>query len=78
MIFCYKNEKSVWKFLDEQKDGKNENNVIFFVTNEKYGNYFDSSLRWPIFARFELSLLEIFNEWILGWMNWWLKDRLRV
>jgi hypothetical protein len=25
--------------------GKNENNVIFFVTNEKYGNYFDSSLR---------------------------------
>ena len=62
MIFCYKNEKSVWKFLMNEI-GKNENNVIFFVTNEKYGNYFDSSLRWPILTDLSLvSLKSLMNE----------------
>ena len=62
MIFCYKNEKSVWKFLMNEI-GKNENNVIFFVTNEKYGNYFDSSLRLPILTDLSLvSLKSLMNE----------------
>ena len=62
MIFVTKMKNQYENFW-WTKLGKNENNVIFFVTNEKYGNYFDSSLRWPILPNLSLvSLKSLMNE----------------